>query len=92
MKKKVAYMTIAILVLLISVVRILSEPDKNPFETQPTTHLVGQGIQKIVSTVLIWEKFEKNIILFNIYLNSACFADIWFVFIFFKKINVRHFK
>ena len=41
MKKKVAYMTIAILVLLISVVRILSEPDKNPFETQPTTHLVG---------------------------------------------------
>lgn len=66
MKKKVAYMTIAILVLLISVVRILSEPDKNPFETQPITHLVGQGIQKIVSTVLIWEKFEKNIILFNI--------------------------
>ena len=41
MKKKVAYMTIAILVLLISVVRILSEPDKNPFETQTTTHLVG---------------------------------------------------
>ena len=41
MKKKVAYMTIAILVLLISVVRILSEPDKNPFETQPITHLVG---------------------------------------------------
>ena len=41
MKKKVAYMTIAILVLLISVVRILSEADKNPFETQPTTHLVG---------------------------------------------------
>ena len=40
-KKKVAYMTIAILVLRISVVRILSEPDKNPFETQPTTHLVG---------------------------------------------------
>ena len=41
MKKKVAYMTIAILVLLISVVRIFSEPDKNPFEAQPATHLVG---------------------------------------------------
>lgn len=67
MKKKVAYMTIAILVLLISVVRILSEPDKNPFETQPTTHLMGQGIQKIVNTVLIWEKIEQNII-FSIYI------------------------
>lgn len=41
MKKKVAYMTIAILVLLSSVIRIFSEPDKNPFETQPATHLVG---------------------------------------------------
>ena len=67
MKKKVAYMTIAILVLLISVVRIFSEPDKNPFETQPATHLMGQGIQKIVSTVLIWEKIEQNII-FSIYI------------------------
>ncbi|CYV32728.1 hypothetical protein ACTGW1_04995 [Streptococcus suis] len=41
MKKKVAYMTIAILVLFISVIRIFSEPDKNPYETQPATHLVG---------------------------------------------------
>ncbi|HFI0638873.1 TPA: hypothetical protein ACGO3K_000965 [Streptococcus suis] len=41
MRKKVAYMTIAILILLISVIRIFGEPDKIPFETQPTTHLVG---------------------------------------------------
>ncbi|HFI0853898.1 TPA: hypothetical protein ACGOYQ_001729 [Streptococcus suis] len=41
MKKKVTYMTIAILVLLSSVIRIFSEPDKIPFETQPATHLVG---------------------------------------------------
>ncbi|HFI0419280.1 TPA: hypothetical protein ACGOW9_000417 [Streptococcus suis] len=41
MKKKVAYLTIVILVLLISNIRIFGEPDKNPFETQPATHLVG---------------------------------------------------
>ncbi|HFU4188574.1 TPA: hypothetical protein ACGO8C_000052 [Streptococcus suis] len=41
MKKKVVYMTIAILILFISVIRIFSEPDKDPFETQPATHLVG---------------------------------------------------
>lgn len=41
MKKKVAYMTIAILVLLISVIRIFGLPEENPFETQPATHLVG---------------------------------------------------
>ncbi|HFI0457361.1 TPA: hypothetical protein ACGOY3_000976 [Streptococcus suis] len=41
MKKKVVYLTIAVLVLLISVIRIFGEPDKNPYETQPATHLVG---------------------------------------------------
>lgn len=41
MKKKVAYMTMAILVLLISVIRILGLPEENPLETQPATHLVG---------------------------------------------------
>ncbi|MGV3029817.1 hypothetical protein ACEE42_04515 [Streptococcus suis] len=41
MKKKVAYMTIAILVLLISVIRIFGLPEENPLETQSTTHLVG---------------------------------------------------
>lgn len=41
MKKKVVYMTIAILILFISVIRIFSEPDKDSFETQPDTHLVG---------------------------------------------------
>ncbi|HFR3504969.1 TPA: hypothetical protein ACHVAK_001820, partial [Streptococcus suis] len=41
MKKKVTYMTIAILVLLISVIRIFGEPDEDIYETQPATHLVG---------------------------------------------------
>lgn len=41
MKKKVAYTTIAILVLLISVIRIFGLPEENPLETQPTTHLLG---------------------------------------------------
>lgn len=41
MKKKVAYMTIIILVLLISVIRILGLPEENPLETQTETHLVG---------------------------------------------------
>ncbi|WP_277846238.1 hypothetical protein [Streptococcus suis] len=41
MKKKVAYMTIIILVLLISIIRTFGLPEENPFETQPTTHLVG---------------------------------------------------
>ncbi|HFI0644489.1 hypothetical protein ACTMS8_04085 [Streptococcus suis] len=41
MKKKVVCTTIAILVLLISVIRIFGLPEENPFETQPATHLVG---------------------------------------------------
>ncbi|HFI0611946.1 hypothetical protein P7J12_09290 [Streptococcus suis] len=41
MEKKVAYLTIVILVLLISVIRIFSEPDEDIYETQPATHLVG---------------------------------------------------
>ncbi|HFI0796421.1 TPA: hypothetical protein ACGO8I_001748 [Streptococcus suis] len=41
MKKKVAYMTIIILALLISVIRILGEIEVLPLETQPATHLVG---------------------------------------------------
>lgn len=41
MKKKVAYLTIVILVLLISNIRIFGEPDEDIYETQPTTHLVG---------------------------------------------------
>ncbi|WP_269089074.1 hypothetical protein [Streptococcus suis] len=41
MKKKVAYITIIILALLISVIRILGENEVLPLETQPTTHLVG---------------------------------------------------
>ncbi|MFM0789555.1 hypothetical protein [Streptococcus suis] len=41
MKKKAAYMTIIILVLLISIIRIFSEPDEDIYETQPATHLVG---------------------------------------------------
>ncbi|HFI0270309.1 TPA: hypothetical protein ACGOYL_001560 [Streptococcus suis] len=41
MKKKVAYMTIAILVILISAIRILGENEVLPLETQLATHLVG---------------------------------------------------
>ncbi|HFU4448304.1 TPA: hypothetical protein ACGO91_000477 [Streptococcus suis] len=41
MKKKVVCTTIAILVLLISVIRIFGLPEENPLETQPATHLVG---------------------------------------------------
>lgn len=41
MKKKITYMTIAILVLLISVIRIFGEPDEDIYEAQPATHLVG---------------------------------------------------
>lgn len=41
MKKKVACLTIIILVLLSSVIRTFGLPEENPFETQPATHLVG---------------------------------------------------
>ncbi|HFI0400744.1 TPA: hypothetical protein ACGOYC_000889 [Streptococcus suis] len=41
MKKKIAYLTIVILVLVISVIRILGEIEVLPLETQPATHLVG---------------------------------------------------
>lgn len=41
MKKKVAYLTIVILVLLISIIRILGEIEVLPLETHPATHLVG---------------------------------------------------
>ncbi|HEL1991983.1 hypothetical protein [Streptococcus suis] len=58
MKKKVAYMIIAILVLFISVIRTFGLPEEDIYETQPTTHLVGEVIYKIVRTVLIWKKFE----------------------------------
>ncbi|HFI0694086.1 TPA: hypothetical protein ACGO4F_000126 [Streptococcus suis] len=41
MKKKVAYMTIIILVLLISIIRAFGLPEEDIYETQPATHLVG---------------------------------------------------
>lgn len=41
MKKKITYLTIVILVLVISVIRIFGLPEEDPYETQPTTHLVG---------------------------------------------------
>lgn len=41
MKKKIVYLTIVILVLVISVMRILGEIEVLPLETQPATHLVG---------------------------------------------------
>ncbi|MFH6615738.1 hypothetical protein [Streptococcus suis] len=41
MKKKIVYLTIVILVLVISVIRILGEIEVLPLETQPETHLVG---------------------------------------------------
>ncbi|HEL1580300.1 TPA: hypothetical protein TZW69_001500 [Streptococcus suis] len=56
MKKKVACLTIVILVLLSSVIRTFGLPEEDIYETQPTTHLVGEVIYKIVRTVLIWKK------------------------------------
>ncbi|WP_269088961.1 hypothetical protein [Streptococcus suis] len=41
MKKKVACLTIIILVLLSSVIRTFGLPEEDIYETQPATHLVG---------------------------------------------------
>ncbi|WP_268933437.1 hypothetical protein [Streptococcus suis] len=41
MEKKVAYLTIVILVLLISIIRTFGLPEEDIYETQPATHLVG---------------------------------------------------